>query len=188
MKMGILNRILLTIYTLIIILISVAVLGLFIAMGIGAVSLESISIFLSSIAFDWRFFLVATLIAILFLMVSLKLLFSGTKAKAQISTLIKHTDLGMVRISVSALDTMVGKVVRSFKEVKDVKINILTEIDGVKIKLKVLIMPDVILPDLTASLQEKVKEYIENYSGVSVQEVFIYIDNLSEPQQRPRVQ
>lgn len=186
--MSMMNRILLTIYTLIIIVISVAILGLFGAMTVGVVTLQSIGIFLSSIAFNWQFFLTATLIAILFLIVSIRLLFSGAKPKAPMNTLIKHTDMGMIIISVNALDSMVEKAVRSFTEVKDVKINISPEADGIKIQLKILIMPDIVLPDLTINLQQKVKEYIEDYSGVIVKEVFIYIDNLSAPQQRSRVQ
>lgn len=188
MRMSIINRILLTIYTLIIIVISLAILGLFAAMGMGIISSNSVGMFFSNVSFNWQTSLIAILVAILFIVVSIKLLLSGAKPRAPISTLIRHTDLGMIRVSASALETMIEKAVRGFKEIKDVKINIAPETEGIKVQLKVLIMPDVILPDLTASLQQKVKEYLENYSGVSVKEVFVYIDNFSAPQQRPRVQ
>jgi uncharacterized alkaline shock family protein YloU len=49
-------------------------------------------------------------------------------------------------------------------------------------------MPDVVLQDLSVSIQKKVKEYIEGYAGILVKEVFVYIDNLTAPQQRPKVQ
>ncbi len=101
---------------------------------------------------------------------------------------MRHTDLGAIRVSVETLEIMTQKVVRSFNEVKDVRVNIITEEDGVKIQLKLLMMPDVVLPDVSASIQEKVKEYIQSYSGILVKEVFIYIDNLVTPQQRSKVQ
>ena len=83
---------------------------------------------------------------------------------------------------------MTHKAVNGFNEVRDSKISILNEDDGVKIRLKVSIMPDVVLQDLSVSIQKKVKEYIEGYAGILVKEVFVYIDNLTAPQQRPKVQ
>lgn len=188
MKMSIIDRLLLSLYTLIIILISIAIIGISVAVGINAIPLSEANATLKTLQLDWKFFLIATLVSILFLIVSIKLLFTGTKSKTLISTLIKHTELGMIRVSVNALEIMTQKAVRSFDQVKDVRINIVTEEDGIKVRLKVLIMPDVVLPDLSVSIQQKVKEYIEGYSGIVVKEVFIYIDNLSTPQQRPKVQ
>src|SRR5699024_9855487 len=116
------------------------------------------------------------------------LLFTRTGSKAAASTLIKHTNLGVIRVSVHALEIMAQKAVRSFEEIKDVKINILSEEDGIKVRLKIIMMPEVVLPDLSVSIQEKVKEYIETYSGIVVKDVYIYVDNLSTPQQQPKVQ
>ena len=118
---------------------------------------------------------------------SIKLLFSGTRPKTPSSALLKHTDLGIIRISLNTLEAMTHKAVDSFDQVKDSKISILNEDDGVRIRLKISIMPDAILQDLSVSIQQKVKEYIEGYSGILVKEVFVYIDNLTTPQQRPKV-
>lgn len=191
MKMSIADRLLLTVYTLIIVLVSIAILGLFVAIGINAVPLADVDAFLQSIELNWQFFLIGTLVSLFFLVVSIKLLFAGRKSKAPSSSLLKHTELGVIRISVETLETMGQKAVRGFEEVKDVRINTITEDDGVRIQLKVSIMPDVILPDLSVSLQKEVKEYIESHSGIVVKEVLVYVDNLTGPpvpQKRPRVQ
>ena len=50
-----------------------------------------------------------------------------------------------------------------------------------------MIMPDVVIPDLTKKIQDEVKEYIETLSGIHVKEVQIFIDDLIQPQ-RHRVE
>lgn len=187
MKMSILDRLFLTVQTLFIILLSVAIIGISIGAGINLIPLSRINTTLRAIQLDWKFFLIASLVSALFIIVSTKLLFAGAKPKLPSSSLIKHTELGMIRVSINALEIMTQKAARSFDQVKDVRINIITEEGGIKVQLKVFIMPDVILPELTVSLQQRVKEYIESYSGIIVKEVFIYVDNISTPQQRSKV-
>jgi uncharacterized alkaline shock family protein YloU len=43
------------------------------------------------------------------------------------------------------------------------------------------------MPALTPDLQQKVKQYTEELSGISVQEVQVYVDNLTSGQ-RSRVE
>ena len=90
MKIGLLNRLLLTIYTLVVAIISIAILVLFIAIGVNIIPLKNINYFLGSFQPDWRFFLVSTLVHIL-LVVSIKLLFSGNRPKVPSSALL-NTD------------------------------------------------------------------------------------------------
>jgi len=187
-KVKLIDRLLLTVYTLIIIFASALILVASIAIGIDVFSLDAVNASLSNLQLNWKHVLIAALISLLFLTVSIKLLFLRTRPKALSSSLLRNTELGAIRVSVTALEIMAQKAVRSFDEVKDVKINILTQEDGIKIQLKLLMMPEVVLPDISPSIQQKVQEYIQSYSGILVKEVFIYIDNLTATQQRPKVQ
>ena len=173
MKIKVIDRLLQTIFTIIIMLISIAILATSIAIGINAIPINEANATLQNIELNWQFLLIASLISILFIVLSFKLLFAGSRPNAPSSTLLRHTDLGAIRVSVNALEIMVQKAVRGFNEVKDVRINIITEEDGIKIQLKLLIMPDIVLPDISASIQQKVKEYIQSYSGIMVKEIFI---------------
>jgi uncharacterized alkaline shock family protein YloU len=97
----------------------------------------------------------------------------------QLSTILAITELGVVRVSVATLDTLTQKAVHSFQEVKEVKSVVLPDADGAKIQLKITVLPDVAMPELTRSIQTKVKEYVESLSGINVKEVQVYIENLS---------
>ncbi len=183
MKMKLLDRILLTMYTFVILLLSVVLLGI----SLRLLSLEAVIDTISALRYGWPFALIAFSVALIFFVLSLRLLMANFLRDKPTSTLLKATELGTIRVSVNTLDTLAQKAVRVFNEVKDVKSLIVPEPDGVRIQLKVTIMPDVNMPELTQSLQQKVKEYVENVSGITVKEVRIYVDNLSTGQ-RNRVE
>ena len=53
---------------------------------------------------------------------------------------------------------------------------------GISIKLKLSVAPDTVIPELSANLQQSLKEYIETLCGVSVNA----IDILIVPTQPPK--
>jgi uncharacterized alkaline shock family protein YloU len=94
------------------------------------------------------------------------------------STLLKNSELGIISVSLNTINSLTQKSVKNHQGVKDVKSLIITDEDGVRISLKLLIMPDVIIPELTENIQRNVKQYIEQHSGIFVKEVRIFIDNI----------
>ena len=132
---------------------------------------------LSSGIHGWDAFILGIIAVILFL-VSIRLLIAGYTRRKSVSALLMNTELGIIRVSVNTLDTLTQKAVRSFQEVRDIKSLVLTEPDGIRVLLKVSILPDVEMPELTRNIQQKVKEYIESLAGIAVKEVQVYIENL----------
>lgn len=183
MKLKLLDRVLLTLYTLVILMLSLGLLGF----SIGLIPLDAALRWIRGLNFGLGFGLAAFAAAVVFLVVSLRLLLAGFMRGKPTSTLLKHTELGAIRVSVQTLDNLAQKAVRSFAEIKDVKSVVLPDADGVRIQLKITVMPDVHMPDLTQNLQQKVKEYTEGLSGIPVKEVQVYVDNLTSGQ-RSRVE
>ncbi|MDR1620337.1 MAG: Asp23/Gls24 family envelope stress response protein, partial [Clostridiales bacterium] len=50
---------------------------------------------------------------------------------------------------------------------------------GVTISIRLSIMPDTDIPELTRELQHSLKEYVERYSGISVLEIGILVEDAS---------
>jgi len=182
MKTGSIDRSLLTVYTLIIILGSMFILLVCAGVGLGIISLEAIRDYASNINWNWQIIAISSAIAILFIIVSIRLLFLGVRKPALHSALLKNTELGMIRVSRVTLETLAQKAVKSFGEIKDAKSIIILDMEGIRVHIKILVMPDVKLPELTVSIQQKVKDYIESLSGIVVKEVQIYVDNLAAAQ------
>jgi uncharacterized alkaline shock family protein YloU len=122
------------------------------------------------------------LLSVLLLIISFKYLFLSIVPPRIQSTLLKNTDMGMIRVSVNTLDSIAQKAVRNFAEVKDVKTSVIPEMDGVRVRVVLFIMPDVNIPDLTLAVQAKVKEQIEDISGILAKEVQVYVENVPMPQ------
>lgn len=114
---------------------------------------------------------------------SIRLLVAGYTGKKANSVVLMNSELGVIRVSVNTLDILTQKAVRSFQEVKDIKSLVLTESEGIRVKLKISILPDIIMPELSRNIQHKVKEYVESLSGITVNEVQVYIDNLTSVKQ-----
>lgn len=178
MKISIFDRFLLSIYTLAIILVSLFLLLISLGAAIGLISINAVGGYIASIIFNRQSIVILIAVALLFLIVSIKLLFSGVRKAKPHSALLKSTDLGIIRVSISTLDSLAQKAVRSFNEVKDAKSFIVPEPDGIRVQIRIMVMPDVKLPELTVNIQQKIKEYIESISGIAVKEVRIYIDNI----------
>lgn len=181
--MRLLDRILLTLYTLMIIILSFTLLSL----SLNFIPLKQALNVLAEIEYNWQFVVISFAISLIFLLISFRFLFSGIKSDKVQGALVKNTDLGMIRVSINTLDNLSQKAVRKFNEVKDVKSSILAELDGIEIRLKISVMPEIKIPDLTQAIQASVKEYVESMSGILVKEVEIYIDDFSTLQ-RSKIQ
>jgi uncharacterized alkaline shock family protein YloU len=101
----------------------------------------------------------------------------NTKPK-QAFCLVKNTEIGTIQVSMSTLDALTNKAVMSFQQVKDVRSIIGIQEEALTIKVRILVMPSAILPELTQQIQANVKEYIETTAGVNVSNVMIYVDNI----------
>ena len=183
MSMRLLDRILLTLYTLAIIIVSLFL----IIVAAGSIPLTHIKNYINSIEYGWEFAGILLVVSLIFLLISIKLLFSRNKPKAVTGTLLKNTEMGMIKISVNTLDALVQKSVRGFQEIKDVKSYVIPEDDGIRVRLNIQLMPDVNIPGISTAVQNKVKEYVESTAGILVKEVYIFIDNLAA-MQRSRVE
>jgi len=173
MKMRVFDRILLTLYILFIIFLS------FILIGV-ALNIIDYSVLLSKLAsgiHGWDAFTIGFIAVILFL-ASIRLLIASYSRKKTISALLMNTELGVIRVSINTLDTLTQKAVRSFQEVREVKSLVISDPDGIKVQLKVSILPDVAMPELSKNIQQKVKDYVESLSGIVVKEVQVYIENM----------
>lgn len=183
MKINWFDRVLLTLYTIVIAMTSLMLL----IISAGIIPFERVVVYMNNIEYSWRLGLVLFVISLAFLLFSLKLLFLKQKRMTFAGTLIKNTELGMIRVSINTLDTLVQKAVRGFQEVKDVRSLVVPDPDGIRVRLNIQLMPDINIPEISQSVQNKVKEYVESTAGIIVKEVYIYIDNLTVLQ-RSRVE
>ena len=185
MKPKLFDRVLLVLLLIIVIAFSLALLGI-------AMRLLPDFMVQSAVDFAYDGILPATILGatgLLLLIVSLRLLFANGKSKPKevkpTAALIRTTEFGTTSITLSALDSMAQKHCRANNRIKDCSTNITVGVGGgISIGLKLMLMPDTNVPELTEALQKTLKEYIEAYAGITVNEVWIVVVSTAMPNTR----
>ena len=143
-------------------------------------SLDSIFYYLEEIKGNYLFTLVG--LAIMFL--SLRMLIIGLKdgnKNSKTSYIVQRTDFGEINISYDTIVGLVESVSSKFTVIKNIvtKVNIFE--GQIFINLKGEVYPETNIPETTKELQNKVKEHVENCTGVSVNEIKVTISNVTTP-------
>ncbi len=113
------------------------------------------------------------------LLIALILLILGLRrTKGPGNAVLKGSEYGEVAISISAIENMVLRVIQQTQGIKDVSRQVSFTQDGLNITVKIRVMPDVAMPGLTNELQSKIKEYVEEITGITVHEVKVMVENI----------
>lgn len=125
---------------------------------------------------------------LVFFLVSLRLIIGFNKRekapKEPVSTtaIIANNDFGAVQISLAAIDAMVQRHCRANSKVREVSSVVGTRDGGVAISLKLVLLSEANVPEVTAELQKSLKEYIEGLTGIAVNDISIMV--ISAPTQQ----
>jgi len=111
----------------------------------------------------------------------LMIVLGGTGGRYKKSgSIVSFTELGEVRISFQAIESMVLTASRKIKGVLEVNTQIDSSEQGLIIYLRIKTIPDLPIPGLVGSLQEEVRRYVQEISGASVAEVKVLVENLAQ--------
>lgn len=169
--MGIIDRIILSIYTLLLAGLSLGV----ILLSLRLISLDVIWTGLGYIHGKWE----AGLVGAIFLLVSLRLLLAGVRSPRQKATIIHHSEMGDVHISLDAIENLVEKTSRQTRGVRGVKVVVTYEAQSLKVNIKATISPEHNVPTVAAEMQQRVQDYIKNTVGIEAAEIAVFIENIA---------
>lgn len=180
MKAKLFDRILLAILLLFVLLTGL----LLILLSVNIFRLIDIQELLRRILINQTYVVIVGVSGLVLIIMSLRLMFAGSAPKKQevqpTSTLIKASELGASFITLTAIDSMVQKHCRANNRIRSTvsTVSVVKE-GGVTISARLTLMPDTEIPELTEELQRSLKEYIEKYSGITVREIGILIEETS---------
>ncbi|MCF6464251.1 alkaline shock response membrane anchor protein AmaP [Clostridium sp. Cult1] len=177
--MSIIDRIILTILSICLIIISITMI-LFPFEQLEFLSTDRINFYLEGIKGNYIY----VGIGLALLLLSLRTFIIGVKTeneKLRMTYLIQRTDYGEINISSETIVGLVENISSKFTGIKNIvtKVNI---IEGqIFIDLKGEVYPEINIPETTKELQNKVKEHVENCTGVNVNEIKVIISNITTP-------
>ena len=169
--MGIIDRIILSIYTLLLAFLSMGV----ILLSLRLISLDLVWTGILHISGHWE----AGLVGAVFLLISIRLLLAGMRSRMIKDTIVHHNDMGDVHISLDAIKNLVEKTARHTRGVRGVKVSVNLDGQGLKVSLKAVVSPEVHVPNISAELQQRVHDHIKNTVGVELADVQVFVENIS---------
>ena len=178
--MGIIDRIILSVYTFVLAFLSLGV----VLLGLSLLPLEWVWTSVIYIYGQWE----AALIAAVFLMVSVRLLLAGLRSRGERETIVHHSDMGDIHISLDAVKNLVEKTARHVRGVRGVKVRVSHTGQGLAVFIRTVISPESNVPDVSAQIQERVYAYAKNTVGVELADVKILVENIANDFKKQRVE
>jgi len=93
-------------------------------------------------------------------------------------TILQYSELGEVRISIAAIESMVLRVTQQHNVIKESSRKVIKTPRGLVVYLRVKVLPDLNLPSLASKLQQDINSYIEEVTGIKVAEVKVLVENI----------
>ncbi|KPU44914.1 hypothetical protein OXPF_13920 [Oxobacter pfennigii] len=170
--MSIIDRIILTLYMFLMIILSLCL----IVIPFNVISIEAFDIIKNALYSNWYY----SLIGVLFLFLSCKLLISGISAnrKAKMN-IVKPSQYGDIRISYETFESLALKTVKQITGIKDIKVKVAANEGTLIFEVELMILPDVNIPQVVSEVQSKLKNYIELITEVNVREVKVSVINIA---------
>lgn len=175
-----LDRLINFIFSLAILLVSIVV----IMISAGFIGYESVDAWIKTTLFSTANNTVTCIVSIIVFLAALKttIFLSRTNGKKK-SAILVDTNHGKVQIAQETIENTAKGATKKYEEIKDVQVRMLKEKRGINVYMALMVMPNTNVIELSASVQDAVKEAIEDTTGVKVNNVDIKIKNISEGRQ-----
>ncbi len=92
---------------------------------------------------------------------------------------VDSTLAGDVSITVPAVNVIIMKAVKKVQGVRDIRPTVMDGVDGLVVKLHMMINPDHPVPEMSKQVQEVVRQYLEETGGLKVSRVEILVDDFN---------
>lgn len=169
--MGIIDRIILSIYTFLLAFLSIVVMLL----SWRLIPLEWAGTSLAYVYGQWE----ASLVGAIFFLVSVRLLLAGLRSRKIKDTIVHHNDMGDVHISLAAVENLIEKVARHMRGVRGIKVKVVLDGPGILVKINAVVSPESHVPTVAGDIQNRVHEYIKNTVGIELADVQVVVENIS---------
>ena len=118
------------------------------------------------------------LVGVVLLLLGLILFFDNFRTAPVPQGVIRELKLGRVVTTVQALESVVHRAVRQVRGVRKVKPLIRVEAAGLIVVVRVVLSPEVKVPEIAEQIQQNVKTQINDTIGTEVVEVRVKVDNI----------
>ncbi|HBV96840.1 MAG TPA: alkaline shock response membrane anchor protein AmaP [Desulfotomaculum sp.] len=108
----------------------------------------------------------------------MRIIWAGLKpAKKQ--AVVQEGSLGQIRITLEAIESLVEKIALDQRGIKEARSTVKTIPQGIGIRVKAVVAPDVSIPQLSGNLQNVIADRVLQVTGIEVKDIRIVVSNIS---------
>jgi Uncharacterized protein conserved in bacteria len=122
--------------------------------------------------------IITFIISLIFFVLSIMFLLSGVKSNKDKKAVSKHTNIGEVKISLNSIENIALNASKKANGVKETKAFVRKLEDSVAVIVRIIVMPDMNIPEISADIQSKVKNTVEDNAGIEVKEVKVIVEGI----------
>lgn len=168
--MGIPDRIILTLYTFLMTVVSV----LTVLCSLGVFPYNSMVAFINGIPGNWIF----AVGGVIMLLVSLRLLITGLGFTGAASLELSQGPDGKIFVGKTALEDYIVVLAQEIYGIHNVKVIVKLEEQGINVRINASIEPGINIPEATADVKMNVKESIKKVTGIGVADIEVFFKQI----------
>jgi uncharacterized alkaline shock family protein YloU len=183
----IIDRLLLFVFSLVVILAMIAIL----LFTFGVISLEDSTSFLSQVYENSMTAAVLIAASCVVLILAVRFFYLSIRSSSPtVPSIDQRSELGDIRISLETVENLALKAAARTRGLKDLKARIKVDQAGLEVELRAVVDGDTSIPALSEEAQNGIKSHIEDITGIPVSRVSVYVANVvqSAPAFKSRVE
>ena len=114
---------------------------------------------------------------VLLLVLSARTMYVSTKKAKNNALMTATTNEGGIYINIDTISSLAKKAVKKVDGVKELTVKTSVVKEGVSIVVKAALAPEIVIPEVSAAIQQSVKCDIETLCGILVKNVTVQVDN-----------
>ncbi len=126
-------------------------------------------------------------VSVVFILLSIKCIFFGSTSKEQIKErqgVLLENESGKLMISKETIENLVNSVAKGFESTEEVTTRVeLDKDNNVRVYANLVVSAEAVIKDLSAKLQESIKEKIKKATDLEVNEVNITVRKVADKEQ-----
>jgi len=176
----VLDKILLFLYSLIILAVSIAFLGA----AAGVISEDHALDFVREELYGgWGVRTAVIIVSAVMLLISLRFLYVALRRGGGAAQSIdQRTEIGDIRISLETVENLALKAASRHRGVQDLRARIRVTDAGLEISIRAVVDGDSPIPALTEEMQRSVRDHVEQITGIPVANVAVFVANIARSQ------
>jgi len=120
----------------------------------------------------------------LYVLIGVRLFWKGLVIERKKQAVVQDGELGDVRVSLPAIESLAEKVVSPIKGVRDVRARVVTAPQGINMHMNITVSPDINVPALSKDIQQQVRDSVLNVAGIAVHEVRVAVESFTSRKNR----